>query len=137
MILFTKIGSRYQKQGKNIEKWEVEKELTKAQLYRLNKTGKCQIRESKIEIKDQVDTVSKTNKKELKLLNKVKSLYKVEKGYQKGKKRLVLWRRNERYGYYNFVTYFDNESDLDELIVKDQKNQKDNKTTVYSDEGDI
>ena len=45
--------------------------------------------------------------------------YKIEINYYKSGKKIELWKKNEKYGYFNFMCYLEKESDADEIIQKD------------------
>jgi hypothetical protein len=54
--------------------------------------------------------------------NRLKN-YKVEVNYYKSGKKIELWRKNARYGYYNFVCYLEKESDFEKVAYDDMKNK--------------
>lgn len=49
--------------------------------------------------------------------------YKVEINYYKSGKKIELWRKNLKYGYYNFVCYLEKESDFENVAYDDMKNK--------------
>lgn len=50
--------------------------------------------------------------------------YKVEVNFYKSGKKIELWRRNSKYGYFNFVCYLENESDAEDYILKDLQSKE-------------
>lgn len=63
--------------------------------------------------------------KEEKLLDKYKDDYRVETCKYKTGEKTELWRKNKRYGYYNFVSYLDScdEEIVNKAIIDDVNNQ--------------
>lgn len=63
----------------------------------------------------------------LKLLTKNKPDYKTETcTYNSGGVKFELWRKNKKYGYYNFATYLSNldEETVNAAIIADVKEQE-------------
>lgn len=114
------IGNKYQKSGKNISLKQVKKDLTPQQFYRLKKTKLCKIR-----IKDQEIEKNKKKSKDELLIQSNFNNYKLENGLHKGVKKLELWRKNTKFGYYNFVCYLNSKEEINEAILKDIKQNKD------------
>lgn len=61
-----------------------------------------------------------------KLLAKNKDDYKVDICSYKTGEKIELWRKNKKYGYYNFATYLENtnEDTVNNAIIADVKEQE-------------
>ena len=118
---------RYYLDDQEISKNKVIEQLNSTQFKILHEKGFINIRQQ-------------SNNRNNKLLDKYKSLYKIE--YDK-KGRIELWRKNVRYGYFNCVCYLDNDSEetLNAAIIKDQEfisNKKEQKSSVFiKDDNDL
>ena len=116
LIKYEKIGSRYKKSGKDISIDLIKKELKKYQIDKLNKTNTCNVRLS-----------DEKNSKNIKILEKIRKLYKIEVSCNKKRGKFEIWKKNIKYGYYNFITYTDtNDQDIiDSIILTDYNEDKD------------
>jgi len=131
---------KYYKNNKHVSKKSVLEALKPYQLAKLNENKICKVRDKQEQLVSQQKTyqdsikqpninkftVNELKPRELKIIEKVKSKYKVErifyirKGYQD-----ELWRKNPK-GYWNFVCILSNTLELtvNKAILEDIKMQK-------------
>lgn len=98
-----------------LEESEVEKEIGHFRYLKLKREGKCNVRKNSIENSNLCklwgDAYSKAD---LKIIRDNRSSYKTyTRQTSKGIKH-ELWRKNKKYGYYNFISYIEN---LDEQTI--------------------
>lgn len=75
---------------------------------------------------EEIKSTTKLSKADLKLISKYKSDYKVEHTtYAKSGPKIEMWRKNKRYGYYNFAAYLDSDEQevVDLAILNDIREQ--------------
>lgn len=145
MIDYTFVNQKYYRDNQEITKEQAIQELgAKVRYNWLIKTGRCSIRESTFKkVMGNIDTVNDTVKlpKGRKIVDKKldKQQKELEKLYQQNKDdyriehttyaklgpKIELWRKNKKYGYYNFATYLVDESEetIKNAIVTDIQNQ--------------
>lgn len=119
--------NRYYQDGQEIDAIKVKQLLSSAQYNWLHKTGHVNVRKHK----DQIEVVKPTKHKQSpdeRLYHKHKDEYKVEHTkYKNGAEiRIELWRKNKKYGYYNFAAYLQDgsEEEVYQAIIADVKNQE-------------
>lgn len=134
LVKYELIKNTYYKNGATVDESDVKLDLPKQVFQKLLNEKVCKIREESIEKsrnknKKELDILNKAaekeNKKNQKLLDKYKEKYHISMEKYKGTNKLGLFRKNDRLGFYNFVTYLENDSKayVDNLILKDIKEQ--------------
>ena len=130
-IEYKKDKNKYYKDNSPITLTKLKKELKNYQLKKLNENGFCNVRvETRPKEKRKKETPEeKAIRLDNAIYNKNINNYKIDYcTYKKGsfsQTRKELWRKNSRYGYFNFVCYVDNldDSDIKDIIIADVKNQ--------------
>lgn len=117
-IHYTFINNNFYRENIKLDEKQVEKEIGHFRFLKLRREGKCNVRSNNIDSKD--FTGQTLSKREQKLLNEKKNLYKTEIGNYKSGIKFELWRKS-KYGYYNFVEYIENlnEDTIETAILKD------------------
>lgn len=128
LVQYKLIQNKYYRNETLITKAQAKEELRGQKFRELNRTGKCNVRQSSIPItiEPKEKKVRTKINKDLKLLEQVRPDYKIELAKYKTGPRLELWRKNHKFGYFNFVAYLENDTKeyIDKIILKDAKNQK-------------
>ena len=135
MIHYTFDKLKYYKDNREIDFKQLKKELSKDRIEKLKTTGKCNIRKTSIAKGVKLSKNEKTILREQQLNEKLyqarKADYRVEyTTYPKSGRKIELWRKNKRYGYFNFVAYLvnDSEENIKNIVLKDIKEQDSIKT---------
>lgn len=115
---------QYKIEGNKIFKNDIEisKKQAKAELksYQLKK-----LKDNK-EVRKRVEDITPKKSKDEKLLEKYRKDYKVEEHMYSSGIRLELWRKNPRYGYYNFIAYLEDatQETIDKIILENLAKEK-------------
>ena len=134
MITYERINNSYYKDKQLIDQLQVSLELPAYAFEKLQQSTICKVRQQTVE------TTYKANKKKYnaekrkqdkqkakdnKLLDKYKNLYITQFEPYKGSKRFALLRKNTKRGFYNFVTYLDDDTTqyINDQILIDIKKQ--------------
>lgn len=78
------------------------------------------------EVRKRVEDITPKKSRDEKLLEKHRKDYKVEEHMYSSGIRLELWRKNPRYGYYNFIAYLEDatQETIDKIILQNLAKEK-------------
>lgn len=145
LITYSIKNNKFYRNNQEIKESIIKDELGGDRFRKLKREKEIRVRSSIIK----TESIPKENKPKKikkdpneKLYEKNKSLYKVDHTTYKTGLRIELWRKNTKYGYYNFVTYLetDSEEEIKEKIILDIKEQskkekeKKNKSLISDDD---
>lgn len=109
----------YYRENTEINEDQIKAELSPDQFRKLKREKEIRIRN-----KGQIILEKKEKKnKDDKLFEKHKENYRLEVGKYRTGDRLEIWRKNKKYGYYNFVSYITSEDEFKDTVIKDIKEQ--------------
>ncbi|WP_300924541.1 hypothetical protein [uncultured Clostridium sp.] len=111
---------------------EARDELGYQKFYRLKNQKIIRVNPNKL-IKNKKLFYKETKPKELtddELFEKYQDNYVLKKQSYHKTSKLSIERKNNKYGYYNFLTYIDSEDQFKDIVIKDIKEQLNNKKKV-------
>lgn len=138
LLSFKYDDSRYYLNDSEIDETKAKNMLNSTQLKLLLKNGFIRIRSKNEATKEPVKKIKLSA--DDKLFEKSKADYRVDHTKYKDEIRIELWRKNKKYGYYNFAAYLNSDSDIEfkEAVIKDVKEQnkiaqekKQKKATIF------
>lgn len=138
LLSFKYDDSRYYLNDSEIDETKAKNMLNSTQLKLLLKNGFIRIRSKNEVTKEPVKKIKLSA--DDKLFEKSKADYRVDHTKYKDGIRIELWRKNKKYGYYNFAAYLNSDSDIEfkEAVIKDVKEQnkiaqekKQKKATIF------
>lgn len=119
LITYTLSNGAYYRDNQEITEDQIRTELSSDQFRKLKREKEIRVRN-----KGQVIIPKKEKKsKDDKLFEKYNQDYKLDIGKYRTGDRLEVWRKNKKYGYYNFVAYIESEDEFKETVIKDIKEQ--------------
>lgn len=116
LITYRIVYGKYYKDSEEISEEQIKKDLPKYKYKELLENEQCKVR-----AKTNKNENSQLSKKEEKLLEKERNKYKVEYGHYRTKDTIELWKKNKKYGYYNFLQYLENnkKETIEKAILND------------------
>lgn len=139
LITYSIKDNKYYRNNEEVEPSILKEELGGDRFRKLRRNKEIRVQSSKITIKEIIKKDKPKKEKKVKkepkpkkikknsderLFEINKDLYKIDHTtYNKAGPKIELWRKNIRYGYYNFVAYLESDEDFKERVIQDIKDQ--------------
>lgn len=122
-VVYEYKNGKYYKDKNEISEQQALNELVKYQYSKLKTNGICNVRLRDLDAPKSFnkDNVKYYDIKEKSILKANRQLYKTEASKKYNGEKFELWKKNKKYGYYNFICYIDNEDEdtINDAILKD------------------